>query len=342
MAAGDFAQIRKLLQGARRAVLAVHERPDGDALGAMLALAEHLRSQGKQVITFSRDPIPESFTFLPGSERVVRQAPVLADTDVVVLLDCGDVERTNLSFEQRRDGQPTVVNIDHHPTRTLFRGKDIVDVNHIDTRASSTCELIYEYLLATEAPITKPIATCLLTGICTDTGSFQNLATTDTCLAAAAKLLIYGANLPKIIEATYKNKSVGVLKLWGRVLMRLKKDEVTGIVTTVVRQQDLDDCGVDQTAAEGVSNFLNGLGEARVTLVLKEEPDGIIRGSYRTTKSDVDVSALAAAYGGGGHAKAAGFTVKGQLEETPTGWRVITEGQGYRVQHTHARAKPAH
>lgn len=318
-------QLSTLIAKARRVLLAVHEHPDGDALGAMLGLADYLRDQGKEVTTMTPDAAPEYFSYLPGSDRIVHALPKpLAGYELVVLLDCGDVKRTHIPFSERRVGQPPVVNIDHHPTTTTLDGTEVVDVNMVDTGASSTSEIIYDMLLDFEATITKGIATCLLTGICTDTGNFQNLGTTQTCLVAASKLLIYGANLTKIIEATNKNKSVGALKLWGRALSRLKKDEATGLVSTVIRQRDIDECGVDVSAAEGVANFLNSLGEARATLVLKEEPNGAIRGSYRTTKEGVDVSAMAKRYGGGGHVKAAGFTVQGRLVETATGWTIET------------------
>ncbi len=319
-----YEQLHRLVHGAQCILIAVHEHPDGDALGSMLALAEHLRLEGKQVIPFSVDPVPESFRFLPGSERVVQQPPSLTQVDAVVLLDCGDVRRTHLPLAGRTPRRPVILNLDHHPTVIELDGRPAVDENFVETRISSTCELVYDFLLANGQPVTKAIATCLLTGICTDTGNFQNLATTETCLVAASKLLLYGASLPQIIEATYKNKSVGALKLWGRALSRLKKDESTGQVTTVIRQVDLAECGVEAAATEGVSNFLNSLGEAQVVLVLREE-DGTIRGSYRTTKPNVDVAKLARVYGGGGHTKAAGFTVKGRLEETPTGWRVIQD-----------------
>lgn len=317
----QFRGLQQQLDRAQKILLAVHEHPDGDALGSMLALAEHLRSRGLAVTAFSHDPVPLSFQFLPGSQTVTQAPPDLAAFDAVVLLDCGDVRRTHLPLDQRESGRPVVVNLDHHPTRTTLRGQPVVDLNLVETHVSSTSELVYEYLLTTQAPITKSMATCLLTGICTDTGTFQNLATTETCLVAAARLLLQGANLPKIIQAINRNKSVGMLKLWGRALTRLKKDEANGLVTTVIRLADLEECGVEDT--EGLANFLNSLGEARVVLVLQEEADGSIRGSFRTTRPDVNVEELAKAYGGGGHVKAAGFTVRGRLEETPRGWRIV-------------------
>ncbi|MBI3115276.1 MAG: bifunctional oligoribonuclease/PAP phosphatase NrnA [Candidatus Kerfeldbacteria bacterium] len=322
-------KLREQFRTANRILLAVHERPDGDALGSMLGLADSLRREGKTVTTYAADAPAASFAFLPGIADVVQEVSrPFADLDLVVLLDCGDVKRTHVPFREVRDRRPVVANIDHHPTRTNVDGADVVDVNVVDTQASSTCELIYDYLQGVGADISKEAATCLLTGISTDTGNFQNLATTHTCMVAASKLLLLGANLGKIVEATYRNKSVDALKLWGRVLARLKYDRAKGIVTTAIRQRDYQELEVDPDAAEGVANFLNSLQEAKVILVLKEEADGTIRGSYRTTHSDVDVSQLAEKFGGGGHVKAAGFSVKGTLMETESGWEVVREEAG--------------
>lgn len=301
--------------------MAVHEKPDGDALGSMLALAEHLEAGGHRVTRYSVDGVPPSFTFLPGSEQVTSERP--GGVDVILLLDIGDVARARLPLSPRGVA-PMVLVIDHHPTRLDQDSRDVVDGAVIATHVSSTCELVFHLLRHRQATITKTMATNLLTGISTDTGTFQNAATTGASLAVAAHLLLRGANLPKVVAATYRNKSVAALRLWGRALERLKQDPKTGQVTTLITQQDLADCQVGDDAAEGVSNFLNSLDDARLTLVLREEPDGRIRGSYRTTREDVDVAALAERWGGGGHRKAAGFSAPGPVTETATGWELAS------------------
>lgn len=317
----DWQPLQRHLTRPGRVALAVHEKPDGDALGSMLALAEHLEAVGHRVTRFSVDGVPPSYAFLPGSDQVTTEPPY--DVDVIALLDIGDVTRARLPLSPRGVA-PMVLVIDHHPTRLEHTSKDVVDGAVIATHVSSTCELVFHFLQYRQARITKSMATNLLTGISTDTGTFQNAATTGASLAVAAHLLLRGASLPKVIAATYRNKSVAALRLWGRALERLKHDPETGQVTTLIRQQDLRECGVDDDAAEGVSNFLNSLAGARLTLFLKEEPDGRIRGSYRTTRDDVDVAALAARYGGGGHRKAAGFTAVGPVTESTTSWELPT------------------
>ena len=119
------------------------------------------------------------------------------------------------------------------------------------------------------------------------------------------------------------NQSIGMLKLWGRAFSRLTKSKFTNIVMTVITQKDFEECEVENDSAEGVANFLNNLHGAKAVLVLKEQKNGIIKGSLRTTQDGVDVSGFARIFGGGGHKKAAGFSINGKIIETPTGWRIV-------------------
>lgn len=246
------------------------------------------------------------------------------DYDVVVIFDTGDIKRTPLAAELiRRDPTKTVVlNIDHHPTVTEWEGQSAVDHNFIDLSAGATTEMIYKLMAHLKIPIDHHAATSLLTGILTDTGHFSNQGTSLDSMDIAAHLMARGARHRLITDATMRNKSIGTLKLWGRALARLRLNPATGVASTFITQRDRAECGVDSKAATGISNFLNTLSEGRVALVLQEEPGQVIKGSLRTTRPDVDVADLAAAFGGGGHAKAAGFKLRGRLEETADGWRV--------------------
>jgi len=192
----------------------------------------------------------------------------------------------------------------------------------VRTNASSTCELVYEYLMHNGIPVTPSIANALLTGIITDTGGFQNLGTTLESMEIAGELLKRGANLRKIVQGTMRNKSVNVLRLWGRALSRLEYDPKTRIVSTALRTVDFEECGVAKDGIEGIANFLNGLADTDAVLVLREESGGYVKGSYRTKRSDIDVAVLARRYGGGGHVKAAGFSVRGTIEQYENGWMV--------------------
>jgi phosphoesterase RecJ-like protein len=159
------------------------------------------------------------------------------------------------------------------------------------------------------------MATALLTGIITDTDNFTNSATSDTAMAAAGDLIRKGGNLNMINEQVVRNKSINLLRLWGEILNRLNKHEALDMVYTYITQVDLKVHQVDETDSEGIANFLNNLDEGKMSLILKETQDGKIKGSFRTTKDDVDVSALAKKLGGGGHKKAAGFSIAGTIDE---------------------------
>ena len=195
-------------------------------------------------------------------------------------------------------------------------------VNLVHGEASSTSEIIYHFFDFHDIPINKEIATCLLTGIMTDTGNFSNLATTPSSLEIAGRLLNYGGRIRQISDNTIKNKSLSNLQLWGRALARLKKDEKTGLVTTVLTKKDYQELGLDENNTEGIANFLNNIEDAKTIIVFREKDDGTIKASLRTTHPNVDVSELAKKYGGGGHKKAAGFSLKGKIKDTKEGWKV--------------------
>lgn len=243
--------------------------------------------------------------------------------DLVIIFDTGDMKRTPLVDELiRRDSSKTiVVNIDHHPTTTEYKGQSAVDHSHIDTGASSTTHMIHRLLKHLHVPYNRHLATSLLTGILTDTGHFSNLGTTQEAMEIAAELLAKGADHSTITKATMRSKSIGTLQLWGRALSRLSINRSSGIVSTVVTLEDLQECGVDSEATTGISNFLNSLSEGKIALVLQEEPGGMVKGSLRTT-SDSNVADIAKQFGGGGHAKAAGFKIRGTLVKTSRGWKV--------------------
>ncbi|MFC1663378.1 bifunctional oligoribonuclease/PAP phosphatase NrnA [Patescibacteria group bacterium] len=323
----NFIQLEKLIESANRVLVTSHERADGDGLGSMLGLLHHLVERNKKVICFAKDFEPAGFHFLPGVETVLNTPEAIEDhqADLIILLDSGDIRRTHiLDYLRRRDRQHfKIVNIDHHPPQ--FSEPDhqqLIDIHIVDQGMSATAELVFHFFDHHNHDINKDIATCLLTGILTDTGNFSNKATTDSSMSVAGSLLLSGANLQQITDMIIRNQSTGSLKLWGRALSRLTNDPKTGITTTAIKLNDLVECQVSADAADGIANFLNNLKDAKAIIVYREEADGVIRGSLRTTRDDVDVAKIASQYGGGGHAKAAGFTTTGKLVETSTGWRI--------------------
>lgn len=312
-----YKQIWETVLAAKRPLLISHKKPDGDTLGAMLAFGNALDSVNSVHTRFCVDEVPAPYRFMPGSYSVTSDARqvLFARPEAVILFDAGDLVFAGVhELLARILPKPLIINIDHHHTNKLFG-----DLNAVITDAASTTEVVHRLLSANNISIDQNIATCLMTGLCTDTGNFTNPATNTSALKLGGELLSRGAKFGSIFRALWKNKSVSSLKLWGIALERLRfKGE---IATTALFDRDLEECGSDEEATEGISNFLSSVLEVPIVLVLRETSLGKVKGSFRTT-IDRDVSALAAIYGGGGHKKAAGFTISGKIEETPDEWKI--------------------
>jgi phosphoesterase RecJ-like protein len=310
------------LTKATRVLIVAHKKPDGDTLGAAAAVFNYCRSRGIAATGFCADPVPDQYGFMPGTDEFVHDPAVFRDSahDVLAVFDAGDLRYAGVADHvAAMPKRPHILNFDHHATNERFG-----DVNVLDVSASSTAEVVYRFLQDRGAEIDRAIATCLLTGILTDTGNFSNPATTHGCLEAASDLLRRGAKVQEVANRLVRNKSVESLRLWGDVLSRLKYNDKLGVASTVIFAKDMERDGIDDEHVEGVANFLNNFLDVKIVLVLKETADGKVKGSFRTSE-EVDVSAIAKVLGGGGHKKAAGFTVPGRIVETPQGWRVVDQ-----------------
>lgn len=316
-----YEDIFQRLSSSKRTLLVAHQNPDGDAIGSALALFHFLgKTVGENHIFCLTEPA-STFNFLPEVERIKTDPSVFQkiEFDTIVVLDSGDLEYSGVKLHlEELEYSPQILNIDHHPTNEHFG-----HVNLIEIDAASTSDILFRLFDHNRFRIDKNIATCLLTGIITDTGSFSNLATTPQAIHNASELLILGARAKDIINYALTNQSLGLLKLWGRAFSRLIINDHTNVAITVITQRDFTECEVDNESAEGIANFLNNLNGAKAVLVLKEQSDGTIKGSLRSTQENIDVSKFARLLGGGGHKKAAGFTIKGEIKETKEGWEII-------------------
>ncbi|MBI5072095.1 bifunctional oligoribonuclease/PAP phosphatase NrnA [Candidatus Falkowbacteria bacterium] len=313
-------KLEQLILAAKKILVLTHQKPDGDALGSGLAFSEFLDTLGKANTFFALGPISSTADFLPGRTKVKSNFGEinLADFDLIAILDCGDLKQTGIEAELRALPPSTsILNIDHHQTNENFGA-----INIVNPESSSTAEIVFTLFEELNFPVSKNAATLLLTGLITDTANFSNPATTFASLEAAGKLLSRGAKLNEISTNVLKNKSLDVLKFWGTILSRLTENKELGVVTTIITKEDLELANLDEEALDGVTNFLNNLKGAKMVLVLKALEDGKIKGSFRTTTEGIDVSRLAKTFGGGGHAKAAGFTIPGKLVKIDGGWRI--------------------
>lgn len=304
--------IHQEIQKAVRILLVCHKNPDGDTLGSITAFIHYLKTINKQPVGFCSTPIPGGFGYLPHVNDISNSAAVWEGQsyDLLIVFDSGDLQYAGVAdLLPKLKQQPIIIDIDHHATNHLYGTHNLVI-----TTASSTAEIVYRYFQTNHIPIDKHMATSLLTGLTTDTDHFTNAATSPNALRAASDLIAHGGNFSRIKETTLKNKTIIGLKLWGIMFNRLIKHDTHNIVYTYLTQADLESCGAGESDVDDVSNFFNTLEEGKAALVLKEGKDGRIKGSFRTTRDDVDVSAYALALGGGGHKKAAGFSVDGPME----------------------------
>jgi bifunctional oligoribonuclease and PAP phosphatase NrnA len=302
---------------AKRVLLVSHPNPDGDTLAAAAAMLLVCRRRGITADYYCRDAVPEQYAHMPGTEALASDPSIFTTHpyDVLAVFDAGDLRFAGIvDLVPLMQKRPVIIDFDHHVTNERFG-----DINVVDVGASSTAEVVHDFLRLNGEPISREMASGLLTGILFDTGNFSNPATTHGSLGAAGDLLLHGAKIHEASNRLTRNKPLSALRLWGRALSRIKHDPTSGVASTAVFLDDVIDEGADPEHIEGLSNFLNTFLDAPVTLVLKELPDGKVKGSYRSA-SDVDVAAIAKSHGGGGHKKAAGFTVSGKIVEKDNGW----------------------
>ncbi|MEK7473350.1 MAG: DHH family phosphoesterase [Patescibacteria group bacterium] len=297
------------LQKAKRVLVIGDGKPDGDSMGSSTALYGWLKREGKDAKLFMAVPTPKAFLFLDHVHEFTMDPSLFdEDWDVVVSLDANMPGAGGFAdLQPRLKPGHVFINVDHHVTNTKFGHVNIVMVE-----ACSTCEVVYRFFEENGIELDDRIATSLLTGLCTDTSHFSNAGTNVKGIEAAGVCAANGARHADILRYLVQNKSVSALKLWGLALERLVFNPGYDAAVTYFTRTDLDGTPGADEAVEGISNFLNATcGGADVILVLREKPDGTIKGSMRSLTRDI--SGFCKAFGGGGHKQAAGFTVKGKI-----------------------------
>lgn len=291
-------------------LILVHHCPDGDAIASSVALGLALRSLHKSFDIVCADPVPPQFSFLPGT-REIKPDFLLGDYEVIITVDCGDSRRTGFSSRLKdliRKKRMRLLNIDHHPKNDLH---GLATYNFVDTHAPSTTYLVYQLITCLGVSIDHKLATCLLTGLYTDTGGFKHPNTTAESLSFASTLLAKGARLKDITHHLAQLAPIPRLKLWGLALSRLAHHPDFDIVSTYITENDIAISGATSKDVAGVAALVATI-PSSVSVIMVESNDTIeIR--MRTKRRDVDVSRLAAYLGGGGQKKSAGFSVKGTL-----------------------------
>ncbi len=315
-------KLKKVIGQSKSFVIVGHEKPDGDSVGSLLAFFNVLEQLQKNSMLVLKDPVPSVFAFLDKTELIGTEFPEDNLFDACILLDNGDAKRTGFLsriLEVKKNGIP-VINIDHHPKNDLWK---IATLNITDQSVSSTSELIFEIIGKIGLEIDSKLATTLLTGLYTDTGGFQHSNTSEKVLKIVAELLKRGAKLKKISENISGTHTISMLRLWGVALSRLIHNSRYKISYSILKQEDIIEAGATEDEVSGLVNLLNSAPESEVALLIYETENGKLRGSLRTESDKIDLSALAQYLGGGGHKKAAGFTIEGRIENEQGKWKII-------------------
>jgi phosphoesterase RecJ-like protein len=293
--------IGEALQTAERLLLVTHIRPDGDALGSLLGLGLALFEAGKSVQMVLDDHVPLQFQHLTGSDRI--QNKIQEDFDLSIALDCSDRSRLG------KFGQESIewnINIDHHITNDGY-----AKINLIETEAVATAEIIATNLEGWGFKISKAVANALLMGILTDTIGFRTYNMRSDVLRMAAKLMDSGANLPDLYARNVYQKPFEAVKMWGSGLSRLQRKD--GIIWTILTNQDRKLAGYPGKDDADMINLLTAIEDAKISVVFVEQPNGKVKVSWRAVPG-VDVSQVAAQFGGGGHPAAAGAELSGEIQ----------------------------
>jgi len=305
------------LRAASKLIVVTHEKPDGDALGSLVAMQEILTSLGKDSLMFmdeSEFPLPYEYRFLP-LDGLVSQPPQDLDERTIVFLDCGNLERNPAEALQRSGAGAHVVNIDHHHDNTRFG-----TANHVDPGASCTAEIVWDLLHGLGLELTTTIAEALYVGLITDTGCFMYENTGPRAHLMAAELIEAGVDVHGIYQRVYEGVPFGKLALLARGLAKVRRYDDGRLTVTSLSAEDFREAGAEESYSEGVIDHLRavrgtvmaalvrdrlaGPGEAEAT----DDGARVRKVSLRASDVRIDVSAIARAAGGGGHRAAAGFS----------------------------------
>ncbi len=297
-----------------------HVKPDGDTLGAGLALGLALKSLGKRVGYFNQDPVPRNLRFLPEAELVGRHVPDDLPADTLwVFGDMSDWTRAGEYLP--RIARENMLNIDHHLGNSRFGA-----LNYILETEASTGTCVARILRAMDVTITPEIATCILTTIMTDTGAFMHTNTTVDVLRMSAEMMELGADKPLITDQIFANKRFAATKLVGMALSSARLEEDGRYCWTVVDEAMLAACQADGEDTEEIVNHLRAVEGVEAAALFKDF-DGAVRVSLRSS-GRVNVQAAAATVGGGGHFMASGLTYPGDLPAAIAGVRAALKAQG--------------
>lgn len=306
--------VAEVLLGARRIAMTTHVNADGDGVGSEIAMVHLLKALGKDVRIANPTPIPPRYAFLVepvrSHERTADAVAALRDADCFLVLDISDLGRLGSLAETIRSRALVTPCIDHHLSAgTLPDGPRLVD-----SGAAATAELIYDLAATAGWPLTAEAARALYVGLLTDTGGFRYANASPRALRVAASLLEHGLDPEGIYEQVYATAPVGRLRLTAEVLDTLVHEPDVGLTWVTVPAGAIERLQVSADDLDGLVEFARSVQGTRLALLFRTLASGKIKVSFRSV-GGVDVSAFAAQFGGGGHAKASGASVSGSLDQ---------------------------
>lgn len=306
-----YKELQHAIETHRRFAVVAHFRPDGDAIGSTLATGMLLRALGKEVVLWNEDPVPARFAFLPEADSIQPIPPALPeDVDALICVDSGNLSRLGAAATARFKEAPFTINIDHHATNSLY-----ADVNHVEGECAA-CGLVLYHFIVRELglPLTRPLAEVLYAAISTDTGSFQYPSTTPETMRIGAELLEAGVDVGDMNRRLYQEKPYSTLIVTRDVLnnMVLEEDGMLSHYSMPAGRRTALGAGLDDT--KDLVDIIRVVAGVKVAAIFEDMEDGVIRVSLRSKDRRIDVSQIAAQFGGGGHCLASGIRMRGGLE----------------------------
>ena len=304
----DREKVFNLINNSQNICIAGHKAPDGDCIGSVMALYHFLRPLGKELTLLIDGTIPYNYKQFADEEAIAKTYDNKR-FDLLFVLDCSDVERLG-KFQDVLQYAKTTVCIDHHKTNQGF-----ADINIIESTMSSTGELLYDILKLSGQKITKEVATCIYIAILTDTGKFSYSNTSSETHAKTAELIDLGVDIAEMDNIIYNSKPSNVVKAFIDCIKCIELHYNNKLGIAIITQDILKNNSVDMGDIDGVVEFIREIKEVEVSCVLKEYDENNTKVSLRS-KNLIDVSNVSVKFGGGGHAKAAGFEIDDTVDNT--------------------------
>lgn len=326
----SFESIGEVLRAHSSFVILSHVRPDGDAIGSQLALGFSLLAMGKSVRLINEDGLPENLSFLPGSERIELPPTDPIAAEVAIALDTATRPRLGERALHAASMATVWINIDHHISNTNFG-----DLNLIDATSPATGQILYDLITQLDLPLPPESRDAIYVAVSTDTGSFQYPSTTAKTYDMAADLIRSGVDVGAINSKTYDEQPYRRLELMRALLGTLERSADGLLAHWELRDQTRIDLALRPEDSEGLIDVIRAIRGVQVAAFFEEVADGKIRVSMRSKDRRLDVCNIAAQFGGGGHALAAGLRMSGPLAEAKT--RVLNAIRR-RIQEVHPQA----